>query len=223
VADASAVFNAILFGGYLESRPSQGGWVVQLPEDDVEGFKIILHIIHDQWQELPSAFYHLRTHGSTGEDWSCFMRLVFRVAIVADKYDLVYMLQPVADSWLRDVYWGCLDADTSSGYSAGILWAGWVFGDKQMIDREFGLVCLDACTDEDWLLAGGIAGDCYDDEESDTIAESCGALIICERMGPALLSPRLYRCGSSEEVYDILGLLSISGTLGVSRTVYQRK
>jgi len=75
LARASPVFKAMLFGGFRESKPTDGTpWIVTLPEDNFEAAEILFNVAHAQFDRLPSTNLDLRVFYGT---------LLF-----ADKYDM---------------------------------------------------------------------------------------------------------------------------------------
>ncbi|KAK4227374.1 hypothetical protein QBC38DRAFT_417127 [Podospora fimiseda] len=85
----SAVFKAMLFGPWAESKPTDGSeWVVELPEDDPDGFQVILSIIHSAYYLIPTAMNKL---------------LLYKILVLCDKYDMDQVLAPWAQSWLSAV------------------------------------------------------------------------------------------------------------------------
>ena len=43
---ASAVWKSMLFGPWVEAKPAEGDWTVNLPEDNPESFNVLLAIFH---------------------------------------------------------------------------------------------------------------------------------------------------------------------------------
>lgn len=227
MAEASPVFRGMLLRGFSESKPLEGDWVVQLPEDDIDGFQIILSIIHDQWDDVPADFPELETLGFQQEDFKEALRLVYKVARVADKYDLVYILRPVAESWLRAPASGRFVPDKVDGSSAATLWIGWVFGDETLINWELRSVYLSAFVDEN---AGGDEHHAEkhekarkDDGKEDCDHQDCrprhipsdheGGMPACKEKTDLLplWTSRLFGHTSPDDAYDILGLLDVTG------------
>jgi len=79
------VWKAMLFGGWAESKPTDGSaWIVKLPEDTVDGSGIMLAIAHGRFLLIPANITARSIHQS---------------AIVANKYHLHHLLQPWIDPW----------------------------------------------------------------------------------------------------------------------------
>ena len=138
LARASPVFKRMLFGGFAESKPAHGEWLVNLPEDmgHIDGLIIVMDIIHGNTYNLDMDLSRHSNDATT---------FVFDLAVIADKYDVVRVLNPWAEAWLRTFYeqgkWnGCLpDHD---GWRGEHIWAAWVFGDEKRLRDELGEVLL---------------------------------------------------------------------------------
>lgn len=149
LARASAVFDSMLYGGYAESKPSEGDWVVHLPEETRHGLPMLLDIVHGNVHQVrKDVLKHIRdpNDGDSHLDVGDFL---CEVAITADKYGLLHTLSPWADSWLgqlRPRYpWR-----GAGGWYGEIIRAAWVFGDKKLLLLELDevLLSIDAGEDE---------------------------------------------------------------------------
>lgn len=134
LARASTVFAGMLYGGFAESKPLEGQWVVHIPDETPLGFPILLHIIHGNIHKLHNKIYeHLQE-----KDLMLASSLLCEVAITADKYDIVHIFWPWADFWLS----GCRTLYTlrkdygSEGWLGSLIWAAWVFGDETLLLRQ---------------------------------------------------------------------------------------
>jgi hypothetical protein len=78
----------MLFGPWKESKPAEGDWVADLPEDDPWPILVILRIIHGAFDEVP-------------EDLS--LSELSRILVYTDKYDMVHVLRPMARRWVYAV------------------------------------------------------------------------------------------------------------------------
>jgi len=89
LANASPVFDRMLFGHFseaqAESRQDPNGWRISLPEDHDLGMTILLGIAHACFEHVPT------------DPPSCLM---YRVAILADKYKMTHLLRPYARGWI---------------------------------------------------------------------------------------------------------------------------
>lgn len=146
LARASTVFASMLYGGFAESKPLEGDWVVTLPDETLHGFPIILEIMHGNLHEVRhDIFEHLGA-----ENLIRATELLCEVAITANKYDLVHIFWPWAESWLgkcRQFYdnWYGLE-----GWRGELIWVAWVFGDEKLLLRELDQVvgCTFVCNAE---------------------------------------------------------------------------
>jgi hypothetical protein len=86
VCRASPVFRKMLRGPFVEAQPETGEWNVRLPEDDAEAFAVLMDIIHIQTDRTP---------------WSPFIPEFYEIVKLADKYDMMRVLRPVATNWVR--------------------------------------------------------------------------------------------------------------------------
>lgn len=51
LARASPIFNKMLYGAFSESKPVEGDWHVELPEDDPYALCFLLNIIHGPFRQ----------------------------------------------------------------------------------------------------------------------------------------------------------------------------
>ncbi|KAK8062617.1 hypothetical protein PG997_014714 [Apiospora hydei] len=112
MARASSVWRRMLFGGFAESKPPSGDWVVNLPDDLPQSMSTLLGIVHAKFDDVPQTI-------SPQE--------LFDIAVIADKYDLTHLLKPWARAWLDQVW-----ENDSKQYLSAILqlWITWVLGDQ---------------------------------------------------------------------------------------------
>lgn len=82
----SHVFNAMLYEPFRESRPKGDAepWVVELPDDDENMAKVIFEIIHAKFADVPDKLGLCDLYG---------------VLAFADKYDMLKVLRPWAQTW----------------------------------------------------------------------------------------------------------------------------
>ncbi len=85
---ASAVWKNMLFGPWIESKPAEGEWTVDLPEDNPESLGVLLAILHGTFCDVP---------GAVSLDFLC------GILVVADKYDLIHLVRPFVDRWVGAV------------------------------------------------------------------------------------------------------------------------
>jgi hypothetical protein len=81
---SSPVWKAMLFGGYRESRPVEGEWVVSLPEEEPKALLTVLNIIHGSFAKVPK---------------NLSLEQLYLLLALTHKYDMVQKLQPWATSW----------------------------------------------------------------------------------------------------------------------------
>lgn len=88
LARHSPVFKRMLFGGFKEARPADGGgddgWTVDLPADNPIDFKLFLDIVHGWSAEVPAK---------------TTPTVVAGLVIIAAKYDAISTLRPYAKCW----------------------------------------------------------------------------------------------------------------------------
>lgn len=80
---ASKVFDRMLFGPFRESHQT-ANWTVELPEDDPEALRIILHAIHGNFGNVPQDLA---------------LSKLYDLAMMADKYRMIGSLQPWGHYW----------------------------------------------------------------------------------------------------------------------------
>ena len=120
---ASPVFKRMFSGGFAESQTRENGrqWAVELPDDDHEALAVFCHIIHGNFEKVPSS----------AEDID--LNLLYQITVLSDKYDLVRWLRPWASQWrifLIDGYckWSMSDEKIEKG-----LWIAWELGDYDLV------------------------------------------------------------------------------------------
>ncbi|KAH0438212.1 hypothetical protein CcaCcLH18_03479 [Colletotrichum camelliae] len=111
----SPVFQAMLFSGFAESKPADGAWIVQLPDDLPSPMLIVLHIIHGHFEHIPQA---LEQHE------------LYQLLVVTEKYDMTKILRPWASKWF-DPY----KKTTSVNGNQSLLWISWELGHEEVFLR----------------------------------------------------------------------------------------
>ncbi|KAB5547310.1 hypothetical protein GE09DRAFT_1288957 [Coniochaeta sp. 2T2.1] len=145
MARSSRAFRTMLFGGFAESKPDTGEWVVRLSEDDARGFEILLHIIHGRVDRVPvdmvAGRENFRDDASSNQairDGSAFLYEVLRMA---DKYCILHLLRPWINRWLKP--WR--EDEVCMGlFSGEVLWAAWMVGDETVVRKELGKATFSA-------------------------------------------------------------------------------
>lgn len=87
VARASKPLEAMLFGPFLEARPSDPStpWIVRLPDDDPAAFKIMLNAIHHtNLDKIPKEIDRI---------------LLSKIIMLADKYLMTEYLRRIVGTW----------------------------------------------------------------------------------------------------------------------------
>lgn len=89
LARSSHVWDIMLYGPFREGKAQQESdeWTVSLPEDDADGLRIILSIIHGTFDAFPARE---KSH----------FDLIFSLVVLSDKYDMVASLKQFWDPWL---------------------------------------------------------------------------------------------------------------------------
>lgn len=84
---ASPVFKAMLNGNFKEGRTlkTDGKVDIELPDDDVDTFRIILNIIHGRNRSVPRTI-----------DLNCLTQ----IAVLVDKYQMVEAVESYSGSWI---------------------------------------------------------------------------------------------------------------------------
>ena len=87
---ASTVFKALLNGSFREGFQlrASGHVEVPLPDDYPDGLLVILYILHCRFDVMPKKITP---------------NILMQVVLLADKYDVVKILTPFAQTWLADV------------------------------------------------------------------------------------------------------------------------
>ena len=85
---ASPIWKKMLFGGFRESKPAEGEWVVALPDDDPAALSTLLHLVHANCSEKPRRLD---------------MASLYNLVVVMDKYDTLRFMRPWKDDWLATV------------------------------------------------------------------------------------------------------------------------
>lgn len=133
VARTSSVFKLMLYGGFSESKPTTGEWVVTLPEDSPAPFIFILKIMHGRDCDVPKDLRHVDEFKENPG------AAVYRLAVLADKYDLLNLLCPWAKLWFKP--WSKEGDICKNSWSGEVLSAEWLFGIKRLfqnqLDRAF--------------------------------------------------------------------------------------
>ncbi|KAL1840022.1 hypothetical protein VTJ49DRAFT_893 [Mycothermus thermophilus] len=80
---ASPVWKAMLFGPWKEAKPAAGTWIVDLPEDDADRLRVLLDILHGNFDAVPEKIDDVLHLAKTLD--------------IADKYDMISRIRPTPD------------------------------------------------------------------------------------------------------------------------------
>ncbi|KAI9147269.1 hypothetical protein HJFPF1_13308 [Paramyrothecium foliicola] len=118
LARSSKVFDTMLYGKFAESRvnsaESEGDWTVELPEQELEGMKIFLDIVHANLRGIPRIISVDELYGLTN---------------LTNYFDATPMLAPWAGTWLSSVDEIAKDANQ---LMPKLLWVAWELGCKSV-------------------------------------------------------------------------------------------
>lgn len=119
LARASKPFKAMLYGGFVESKPRKldAEWTVELPEDNPGAFATILQILHGRFQFVPS----------TVTAWE-----LYQITILTDKYDMTEILQPWAATWIKPFVKRAKILENLYHYDEILLWIAWELGHQDL-------------------------------------------------------------------------------------------
>lgn len=164
VARASPVWKRLLFGLFSESlQPSKDSgeeWTVRLPVDNPRSMRLVLNIIHSQFEEVPTSVTFF-DYGETG--YITFEEL-FQLTVLTDKYDLTRMLRPWASYWLRDIdERGPLAVEYGGEYGAAdmdcLCWVAWELGSEKILTKAIKEITRTYIKTE-----GSLRWDCYSEK-----------------------------------------------------------
>ncbi|KAI8417592.1 hypothetical protein FOFC_00147 [Fusarium oxysporum] len=118
LARASPVFERMLFGLFMESKPTNGeDWVVELPEDKPTALSIFLRISHGQFDQVARKL--------SIDD-------LYDLTVLSNYYDGTHTLEPWVGRWMSLVE---DDTKASKVSMAKSLWIAWEFGRKDSFCR----------------------------------------------------------------------------------------
>ncbi|KAH8901911.1 hypothetical protein BR93DRAFT_869279, partial [Coniochaeta sp. PMI_546] len=125
---ASPVFKMMLRGGFAESKPTHGEWLVKLPEDHPGALFILFNIIHGNFDRIPQILVEEK---------------LYYLTIMTDKYDMTKSLRPWAARWLERI----ADAGRTLNTGARRIWIAWELGDVKLFEWEAQYLLLNSETD----------------------------------------------------------------------------
>lgn len=144
---SSQVWKKMLFGPFKESKPACGPWLVDLPEDNPDALKILLHIVHANFQLVPSK-------PSLDELYGTF--------VLANKYDMISVLMPWARAWVKVVQSFGTPSDGRS--IASLMYIAWEMGQIGLQKEMMEHLVLHSSVDKDgrMVTADGVVLDNFD-------------------------------------------------------------
>lgn len=74
----------MLFSPFIESKPTEGNWVVALPDDKPKPFSVVLNIIHGNFSAVPMK---------------PSLQLLYDILQTTHKYDMTESARPWASDW----------------------------------------------------------------------------------------------------------------------------
>ncbi|KAK3687937.1 hypothetical protein B0T22DRAFT_458280 [Podospora appendiculata] len=135
---SSVVWKRMLFGPWMEAKPTGGKWTVSLPDDKPKPFEIILNIIHSRFQLVPR---------------SPSRRLLYGILVITNKYDLVHFLQPWAKDWMQAAKSDSPNLRLSGPCShMWLTYISWELGDEETFTKGVKKILLHTTVDEDGEL-----------------------------------------------------------------------
>lgn len=134
---SSPVLKTMLFGGFAESRPAEGGgeWSVDLPEDATEAMEIVLNIVHGRFNLVPEKLSLSR---------------LYDVLTITEKYDMTVITRPWARSWMQGV-----KHQTDNPF---LLCVAWELGDAEVFEEMYRKMTYESTIDLKGRLVFGHAG-----------------------------------------------------------------
>lgn len=143
---ASPVFKEMLYGGFAESKQPKKGdqsWTVKLPDDDHDSLKILLDIMHANFDKIPSKLRSLDK--------------LYRIAVLTDKYDTAHLLRPWIHQWGWSDYinlaWNYSSEKSKESFLEKLLWISWQIGMQKQIQYSVGELADFSCIDDQGTLA----------------------------------------------------------------------
>jgi hypothetical protein len=89
LARSASYWDTLLYGRFSKGQAQQNGsdWCIPFPEDDPDGMKLILDVVHHRHEALPD---HVPCD------------LLFQVTVLADRYDMIGCLSTFWGDWCCD-------------------------------------------------------------------------------------------------------------------------
>lgn len=124
-------------------------WSVKLPEDNPTAMGLLLSIIHGRFDVVP------------GYEDLLYVRDLYEISAITDKYDMAHVLQPWARGWLRSTLCSTelMGESLRDQYCHERLWISWALGDKTNFEEIAKIMLLTSCTsirDSNSLRCAGV-------------------------------------------------------------------
>ncbi|KAF4913002.1 hypothetical protein CGCVW01_v010980 [Colletotrichum viniferum] len=132
VARSSPVLKRMLYGGFAESLSAQTkkeNWVVDLPDDRPDSFKVFLHVMHGHFDQVPSRIA---------------IDNLYLLLVLLDKYDSIGLIRPWAKPWLKGI-------KTSESLQLA-LYIAWNLGHKETFQSKMTKIIHESFIDEQGSL-----------------------------------------------------------------------
>lgn len=132
----SRVWKQMLFGPWKERKPANSDeeWIVELFDDCPKAMQLILHIIHGNFDEVPTVLHSLQQFHD--------------LLVVAKKYDIINVIKP----WCKD--WSSI-ARAMVQNAENIVMSfhvAWELGDESLFLRRLQDIVVHSATDENDCL-----------------------------------------------------------------------
>ncbi|KAK7398372.1 hypothetical protein QQX98_012239 [Neonectria punicea] len=124
----------MLFGGFRESKPDKGPWVVSLPEDHAVSMYVVLNIIHAKFSFVPR---------------SPSMSFIYEIRALVDKYDMAQSLTPWYEDWAKVLK--AQNIEDGPGLITATTLA-WDFGDREYFTSLVNRLVLESDINDEGYL-----------------------------------------------------------------------
>jgi len=154
LARASPFWDKMLYGEFMESKkphPHDDSleWTVKLPEDNPTAMGLLFSIIHGRFDVVP------------GYEELLYVRDLYEISVITDKYDMAHVLQPWARGWLRSTLCSTelIGESLRDQNCHERLWISWALGDKTNFEEIAKIMLLTSCAsirDSNGLRCAGV-------------------------------------------------------------------
>jgi hypothetical protein len=142
---ATSVFKAMLYGPFKEAKrttTAKSEWVVELPEDKATPLKLLFHIIHAKFEQVPQTLTLFE---------------LYEIAVMSNKYDMTRILRPWAKNWFEP---------HAKSYKADdrelLLWVAWELGAEDVFEKAAKEITLECKVDLECQLVDSQGIKLYD-------------------------------------------------------------